>query len=73
MKESEFIDKIIDNLNGTCDTFEDHLEYYGIKRLDDEALKYFDENIFCCSNCGWWQESSHQDIDGNCIDCQEEE
>jgi len=77
MKYKEILDKIIDELRGTCEsTLDDKLEENNltIDDLDEESLTYFDENIFNCSECGWWidTESRMGVRDNECIDCNPE-
>jgi hypothetical protein len=74
MTDKLILDKIIDLLEGSCDSLNAVCDNYDINSddLSQADLEYIDEHIFCCSNCCWWFESGTQDEDGNCEDCQNE-
>lgn len=71
MRPANFnIQELIDELQGTCSSINDHLP----EGMDDNDLtsddhEEIDNQIFLCDTCGWWCESCFQDEDGNCEDC----
>lgn len=74
MKYKEILDKIIDELMGTCDgSLDSKLEENNltIGDLEMEELEYFDEHIFNCSECGWWKDAEEKVAirDCECIEC----
>lgn len=62
MKEiSESIfEEFISDLEGSCSSSDDVSEKLGFDfdDLSAEQLEEMDEKIFCCTQCGWWYESS---------------
>lgn len=60
MVRTELINELIENTVGTCQSLDEHLEYFDME-LDDlsmEELGYIDDSIFNCDCCGWWCELS---------------
>ena len=51
------INKVIESVQGTCDTLESHLPD-GMEENDLTPEDYIkiDNEIFLCSECGWWCE-----------------
>jgi hypothetical protein len=74
MVENNKIEELINDLEGTCQSFSDGCDDLNIKENDltSNQLDMIDERIFNCSTCGWWFESGEQDEDNNCIDCQDD-
>ena len=83
-KECELAQLIVDDLLGTCQFDVDYyFEWY--TKDDAESAEKFkdaneirvcnlvDEQIMCCSSCGWWVDVAECDDEGNCSDCQDEE
>jgi len=75
---NEKLDEICGSLQGTClNSLEQECENHGIDIDDltyDDHL-YIDEQIFNCTGCGWWCESSeaNESDDGDiCDDCNRE-
>lgn len=69
------LDKIIDYLQGTCNTLDGAVEIIIDGNLDSsdlsmEELEYLDDRIFLCECCGWWYEVSEMsEQDQYCDDC----
>mgnify|MGYP006921460948 CR=1 FL=1 len=72
---TKLLDKLIANLEGSCDSMEDSIPEETKLTEDDMTIKdleYIDEHVYLCSDCGWWYENSgDQDEDNTCPDCQE--
>lgn len=75
MRPSDFdIQKLIESLQGTCSTIEEHLpegmEWVDLTKEDHEAI---DAEIFLCEQCGWWcernEESEQEEYVEHCKDC----
>ena len=70
--------KIIDGLNGTCDGLHSHLDRVGREDLADNETftAMLDDQIFECSECGWWCEQGEANDIGTgedaCNDCANE-
>lgn len=73
---SERIRKIIDDLQGTCQSLDDACSTQNIcfNDLTIEELEVLDSEIFKCETCGWWYEISEESEEtGKCDNCFEEE
>ncbi len=76
MRPADFdIQILIEDLQGTCSTIEDHLpegmDWNDLTTEDHEAI---DNEIFLCAECGWWYEvcqSNDRDDENVCDDCNE--
>jgi hypothetical protein len=70
-------DKIIYNLNGTCDSLEQALADNEAEKLEDHTpfLHYLDNEIFRCNCCSWWYPISEMAENDNweCRDCAPDE
>lgn len=68
--ESFDIQKLIDELQGTCNSLSgvlpEGMDDIDLTEQDHEAI---DQRIFCCDTCDWWYEAYEQDTDGNCESC----
>jgi len=69
-------EKIIYQLNGSCESLEQALADNNAEELEDHMpfLEYLDNEIFRCECCGWWcpiSESS-ETVDTECRDCNPE-
>ena len=70
--------ELIEYLQGSCKTLNEGVSDItdGVFNEDDltkNQIEEIDNEIFCCSNCGWWCELSDQSEDGeNCINCVED-
>ena len=83
MRHPEFdVQKVIDHLQGTCmNTVASALSelYDDImfeEDLTDEDLAAIDNELFNCTACGWWCETSEQSLNTSeqmCLDCVDEE
>lgn len=69
-------EKVVYQLNGSCDSLEQVLENNEVPELfdNDAFLEYLDNEIFRCTCCSWWcpvSETSENDNDGDwvCRDC----
>lgn len=77
MRVDDFdIDKLIEDLRGTCKSISDFLpEGMEEEDLTEEETQHLDQEIFLCAECGWWCEQSQStDKEGEnvCNDCNEE-
>lgn len=68
------LDKIIEDLRGTCQIFACVASDYGVLEEDMTIAdwQYIEEQIFCCNCCGWWCDVAecHDTEDGMmCDDC----
>ncbi len=76
---NEVLDKVIGYLLGTCYSLEVVLSEFGYHETDmaPADYAYIEEDIFCCSGCGWWCEVCEMADDGNgeqlCEDCVEQD
>lgn len=70
-------EKLIYELNGTCDSIEHVLEKYEALELQDHMpfLNYLDNEIFRCACCSWWCTISEmsENSDDECRDCNPED
>lgn len=69
--EREEIDKIIESLNGTCNSL-DTEEYLANGFSEDNLTQAIDEAIVLCEQCGWWVEACEVNDDNVCNDCSHE-
>lgn len=72
----EILDRIIQDLRGTCQVLDEVAAYWGAGELSIEDLQYIESEIFLCEGCGWWCELCEQRMtdDGPlCSDCAEGE
>lgn len=72
--------EIINDLRGTCQSFESIVVYHTNltpDEIDPAFLDVIDENIFLCETCGWWcdedEESETEGSENICKECQESE
>lgn len=80
MRTPDFdVHELIEALKGTCDSMEQHLPDGMVEDdLTFEDLATLDGEIFLCTQCGWWCESSEcndtdNGVDQLCNDCHEEQ
>lgn len=73
---TEQIYRLADYLMGTCNSLDGALDaLFGIDsamELHAESLELLENEVFLCSECGWWAETSEtEDRDGDvvCQDC----
>lgn len=66
------IEKLIENLRGTCQNMVTLAEDYDLDPSDPEVCELVDAEIFECDCCGWWFERSDESRDkpGCCDDCE---
>lgn len=65
-------DAVVEMLEGTCCyTLEQACEEHEVEETSEFFLKYLDQHIFLCDDCGWWC-SIDENYDGRCKDCDEE-
>lgn len=71
MEKEIDIDRIIEDLLGTCKSLVSVLDSYGLTEddLSDKERFLMDNEIFLCDECGWWMEISQCTEDGICEDC----
>lgn len=66
-------EQVADDLRGTCRTLAEVLEWHDAVHIEDNAdfCSGIDDLVFCCSECGWWCETSEmEDPDSwRCADC----
>ena len=66
-------EKIIYELNGSCDTIYQVLENHNAEELEDHLpfLNHLDNEIFRCECCNWWCPISEmsENSDTECRDC----
>ena len=73
-KQDDWIEYIINALNGTSDELEYMMEEYLDMGFDEDALTTkIDSQIWCCEQCGWWVEVCDTNEDGICRDCEPDE
>lgn len=67
------IDELIERLRGTCDSLDVRAEELGLDPMDTELCARVDQEIFCCTICGWWCDQDEADEFGaeewSCRDC----
>lgn len=70
-------EKVVYQLNGSCDSLEQVLENNEVPELEDHLpfLNYVDNEIFRCNCCSWWCPISEMSeaSDWACRDCVPEE
>ena len=71
-EKKERIDKLIANLEGTCQNLDPVAEEYDLDPMDPEVTAAIDEAIFECEGCGWWCERSEESVKapGSCDECE---
>lgn len=54
--DAKLLEKIIHDLQGTCQSLSGCLENYDLEEddLSPDDLEEIDNNIFLCEECGWW-------------------
>lgn len=52
---------------GTCNSIE--TSDFGELMNDADFCAVLDDEIMCCTCCGWWVESGEISADGECSDC----
>ena len=73
-KQDDWIDYIIQSLQGTCGSLSEFLNEYLDEGFDEiELCEAIDANIYQCEECGWWVEVSETNELGICESCQEDE
>jgi hypothetical protein len=67
------IQKVAEELQGTCNTLDSVLEEYGLDvgELTLELCQDLDEITMMCDTCGWWCEPSEMEGD-TCEDCRDD-
>lgn len=58
---SDVIQSIIDDLRGTCDSLDAVAERHGRDAMDSALCDALDQQIFLCTDCGWWCEM-HEEV-----------
>lgn len=50
---------VADELMGTCQSLDAALERFGWEGADNnmEFCNALDDRVFCCCDCGWWDEA----------------
>jgi hypothetical protein len=70
-------DRLIYDLQGTCEGLESFLERHEKPELADnmQFLRHLDNQIFCCEQCMWWCDLSEMADNDNweCRDCAPDE
>ncbi len=79
------ISEIVEDLQGTCKSLDNILEWHGLtledfsEEQEDELNQAIDNSIFLCEGCGWWCEQGDYAEDSVntqglelCSDCGEE-
>ena len=67
--------KIIDDLSGSSVSLSNHLGMHRREDLEDNGtfLALLDDQLFCCSECGWWCDQGEANDIGTgedaCNDC----
>ena len=56
MLNEKFLEGIVEDLMGSCQSLEDALDkhYMELDDLSMKDLEYIDDAIFVCDCCGWW-------------------
>lgn len=78
MRAEDFdVVKLIENLQGTCETLDKVLEslYPGMtsEDLTEDDHDAIDQEIFKRETCDWWYEQCESgDAEGNCLNCNNE-
>lgn len=82
MVTSEQLTRIIEYLQGSCETLDNAIKTITENDeldedcLTEEQLEEIDDHIFNCTTCGWWYEvgecSESDDGEMVCLDCDEE-
>ena len=75
LNDIDLWNKIIYDLNGSCDSLEHQLINHDAEQLLDYMpfLNYLDNVIFLCDGCGWWCELSEMADSGVCNSCDDGE
>lgn len=78
---NEELEELVDALRGSTDTLDMAIkelfgDQYGEDQMDDSDHDYIDNEIFLCTDCGWWCEISDESqecLEGEriCHDCQD--
>lgn len=66
------IPKLVEQLDGTCQSLDDVLrEDYGVEfaSVPIELLDLLDEHVMQCETCGWWSDASGFDDNQVCDEC----
>tara|TARA_R110000868_G_scaffold319286_5_gene580047 strand:- start:1154 stop:1402 length:249 start_codon:yes stop_codon:yes gene_type:complete len=75
-EEQKLWDSIIDDLRGQCQhdlfTYLDNDADLAYLANNREFLRYFDNNLFVCDECGWTIDISEIGDDNECIDCEQD-
>lgn len=54
------IEELISRLRGSCDSMTTVCEDLDLDDMDSEVCAAVDDEIFCCSACGWWCDQSEE-------------
>jgi hypothetical protein len=75
LNDIDLWNKIIYDLNGSCDSLERQLINHDAEELRDYMpfLNYLDNEIFLCDGCGWWCELSEMTDSELCNSCDDGE
>ena len=75
----ELIQNIIEEIQGTCCSLDEICQRYDLyeEDLTMEELEEIDQEVFCCTSCGWWYQTgeglgSCPDGDHYCDHCSED-
>ncbi len=69
-KQQDWINYIVESLQGTCDSLSEYRDEYLEQGFDeDELVTQVDSIIFECGDCGWWYEvgKMSDEISDDCI------
>jgi len=55
------IQKVVDELRGSCDSLQSVAERHGLDPDSELLTDAVDQQIFLCSECGWWCEM-HEEV-----------
>lgn len=72
----EAAQKVATALSGSCGSISamlDRYEYDPALEMDIVFCAELDSEVFCCEQCGWWDELSEMsDVEHICVDCEGE-
>lgn len=69
------MDRVAEDLEGTCQTLETVLQRHFDEdadtiHFDSELLAYLDEQVMECAECNWWSRTDEMADDQICLDCE---
>jgi len=68
-EKDALIETVIDNLRGTATgSLESECEAVGLSSDDEEVTAAVDQQIFNCTQCGWWCEIDEKASDDHGLD-----